>query len=286
MIQDIPDIEFLAYNQRQQNLVKQRKRKRRSISGQVQESIVEEPILDLKRLKITNLVEDEIVFNQETFEKAKREVKDIKRLEKIVIELEEQLESERQKREDLNPLKEFIVQSNESCFNERRIFYEKAFGLYETTLKVIILFKRAQIDESLASQVNTDLEFIRKVQQEIKESEHGIRILKQEEIKQRIMEVKYQKEISEANREKVEELHSKQEQLWEIINEKLQFLGFPTFGAFDNFKEKTEIITQVENSIAQDHFQIGDNKLKFLGGPFNKANQMRTNSSSSHPKNG
>jgi hypothetical protein len=35
------------------------------------------------------------------------------------------------------------------------------------------------------------------------------------------MEIKYWKEIFEANREKLEGFHSKKQKLWELINEKL-----------------------------------------------------------------
>ena len=57
MFEETPNLEFFAYNQRQQPLVKQKKRKRRTISSQMQKSIIEEPILDLKRTKLTDLVE-------------------------------------------------------------------------------------------------------------------------------------------------------------------------------------------------------------------------------------
>lgn len=63
MLENTPDLEFLSYNQRQQTMVKQRKRKRMSISSQVQEKIVEEPILHLKMTKLTDLVQARIVFN-------------------------------------------------------------------------------------------------------------------------------------------------------------------------------------------------------------------------------
>ena len=48
--------------------------------------------------------------------------------------------------------------------NLERVFYEKAFNLHETTLKVIILLKKAQVDEDLTLQVNKDLEFIKQSQ--------------------------------------------------------------------------------------------------------------------------
>ena len=40
------------------------------------------------------------------------------------------------------------------------------------------------------------------------------------------------------------------------MNEKLQVLAFPKFGAFDNLKEKIKITTQVEDSITQDQSQL------------------------------
>lgn len=56
------------------------------------------------------------------------------------------------------------------------MFYEKTFILYETTLKVIILFKREQVDEDLALQVNNNLEFIKKAQQTIHQGDNNTKL--------------------------------------------------------------------------------------------------------------
>lgn len=61
-------------------------------------------------------------------------------------------------------LKEFVIQCNESRFNAQRVFYERAFNLHETTLKVIISFKKSQVDEELSLKVNRDIEFVREDQ--------------------------------------------------------------------------------------------------------------------------
>lgn len=124
MIEYIPDIEFLAYNQQKQTIVKQRKITR-SISWKVQENIVEEPILDLKRTKLIELVEEGIIFNQETLDKSRKEGNDIQRLERRICELEEKLESEKKTKTNFCLLKEYLIQSSELRFNKRRIFYEK-----------------------------------------------------------------------------------------------------------------------------------------------------------------
>lgn len=71
------------------------------------------------------------------------------------------------------------------------------------------------------------------------------------------MEFKYWREIFDASREKVEEIYSKQEQMWDTTNEKLQLLVLPSFGAFKIFKEQAEIISEVEDSIFQDQLRIG-----------------------------
>lgn len=72
------------------------------------------------------------------------------------------------------------------------------------------------------------------------------------------MKIKYWKEISEANREKFEGIHSKPEKLWELINEKLQSLAFPMFITFDNFKYQVKVIAQVEDSIYRDRPLLKD----------------------------
>ena len=46
----------------------------------MQGSIIEEPILDLKRKNIIDLVEAGIVFNHATLHKAKKEKRDLQRL--------------------------------------------------------------------------------------------------------------------------------------------------------------------------------------------------------------
>lgn len=76
--------------------------------------------------------------------------------------------------------------------------------------------------------------------------------MESEEIRQRRKEIKYWIEIYGINRDKVEGIYSKKEKFWNLINEQLQVLVFPTFGGFENFKEQTETIAQVENSITQD----------------------------------
>lgn len=43
----------------------------------------------------------------------------------------------------------------------------------------------------------------------------------------------------------------------DTFNEKLQLSVLPTFGAFANFKEQAQIISEVEDSIFQDQLQIG-----------------------------
>jgi len=61
------------------------------------------------------------------------------------------------------------------------------------------------------------------------------------------MEMTYWIEIFGINRNKVEVLYSKQEKLLNSINEKLQVLSLPMFGAFESLKESTKIIAQVED---------------------------------------
>ena len=55
---------------------------------------MEEPILDLKGIKFTDLVEAWIIFNQATWDKAKKEENDIKRLGRRISKLEEKIELE------------------------------------------------------------------------------------------------------------------------------------------------------------------------------------------------
>ena len=105
MFEETADLEFLAYNKRQQTLVKQKKRKIRSSSRKVQESLIEEQILDIKRTKLTDFLEAVIVFNQTTVDKSKKEEKYILRLEKRILELEEHVELERSNRIKFNKLK-------------------------------------------------------------------------------------------------------------------------------------------------------------------------------------
>ena len=107
---------------------------------------------------------------------------------------------------EFNLLREFAIQSNEWCFNTKRVFQEKTFNLYETTLKFVILFKTTQVDEELSLRVNMDLEFIKETQRIVHQDEHNFRIMEQEEFRQRRMEIKYWVEIFKVNKNKVEEL--------------------------------------------------------------------------------
>ena len=54
-------------------MVKEKKKKIRSGSHQVQESIIEELILGIKRTKLFDLVKVGIVFNQGTLDKSRKE---------------------------------------------------------------------------------------------------------------------------------------------------------------------------------------------------------------------
>ena len=157
----------------------------------MEESVIEKPILDIKRTKLTDLVEACIVFNQATLDKAKKEESDILRLERRILELEEEVELEKSNRLELNQLKDYIVQSNESRSKSQRFFYEKTFNLHEITLKVIILLKKAQVDEELGLQVNKDLEFIKEAQRIVQQGNHNIKSIESEELRQRRMEIKY-----------------------------------------------------------------------------------------------
>ena len=87
-------------------------------------------------------MESRILFNQATLNKARKEEKDILRLERRIIELGEHVELERSNRIEFNQLKEFLLTSHESHANSQRIFYDKELKFHETTLKVIILLKR------------------------------------------------------------------------------------------------------------------------------------------------
>lgn len=70
----------MAYNRRQQTLVKKSHKKRKSILGQTQVSVAEESKLNIKREKIIELLEDGIYFSQETLDKSRREENDVKKL--------------------------------------------------------------------------------------------------------------------------------------------------------------------------------------------------------------
>lgn len=72
----------------------------------MQESIIEEPILDLKRTNLTDLVEECIVFYQATLDKATKEERYILRLERITLELEKHIELEKSNRSEFNQLRD------------------------------------------------------------------------------------------------------------------------------------------------------------------------------------
>ena len=108
-------------------------------------------------------------------------------------------------------------------------------NLHETTLKFIILLKKAQVHEALAIEVNKDLEFIKQAQQTIHQSDHYIKILRVEEIRHKRMEIKYWMEISEVSKNKIEYIYLKRKKIWDLVNEYLQKLDLPTFSIFDNF---------------------------------------------------
>lgn len=62
---------------------------------------------------------------------------------------------------EFNQLKDYVFQSHKSHSHSQRVFYKKAFNLHETTLKVIILIRKENFDESLALQVNKYIDFIK-----------------------------------------------------------------------------------------------------------------------------
>ena len=121
-----------------------------------------------------------------------------------------------------NQIKYYVVQVNESHSNSQRIFYEKSFNLHETTLKVIIILKNDQVDEALALKVNNDLEFINQALQSLLKSCQNVRLLELEEFRHKRMEIKYQIDIAEISRKKIEDPYLKQKKIWDSINENLQ----------------------------------------------------------------
>lgn len=68
----------------------------------MQESVIEETNLDIKRKKLTDLVEDGIVFNQAILDKPRKQEKYILRLEKRIFKLDEWVELEKSIRSEFN----------------------------------------------------------------------------------------------------------------------------------------------------------------------------------------
>ena len=64
------------------------------------------------------MVEEGIVFNQDTLDKAKKEERDILRLKRRILELEEHGVLEKSNRSEFNQLMDYVVQSKESCSNK------------------------------------------------------------------------------------------------------------------------------------------------------------------------
>ena len=83
----------------------------------------------------------------------------------------------------------------------------------------------------------------------VHQGDHDIKIVEAEEIRKKRMEIKYCVEVVEVNKIKVKDIYAKQEKIWNSIDGHLQDLVLPTFGAFDNFKEKTIQISSETNEM-------------------------------------
>lgn len=171
-------------------------------------------------------------------DKARKKEKVILRLERRIHELEEQVEEEKSNRIVINEFKDYILATQESHSNSQRIFYEKDLGFQEATLKVLILFKTTQVDESVSLQISRDLEFIKQDQQSLAQGNQNIRILEVEELKKKIMELKYLIEIIVENMKQIEDIYLNQKKIQDLINENLQQIDLLEFRVFDDFKEK------------------------------------------------
>lgn len=68
----------------------------------------------MKILKLTDLVEAIIIFNQGTLDGARKEEHDILRYERGIHELEEHVEGENSNKSLSNELKDYILETNES----------------------------------------------------------------------------------------------------------------------------------------------------------------------------
>lgn len=81
--------------------------------------------MDVKRSKLTDLVEVGIVFNQDTFHIEKKEERGIIRLERRIHELEEKATSEKSNKTLKNEFKDYILATHESHSNTQEHFMRK-----------------------------------------------------------------------------------------------------------------------------------------------------------------
>ena len=79
------------------------------------------------------------------------------------------------------------------------------------------------------SWVNEYLELIKEAQQMIKQSEHSIKILEQEEIRNRRFEINIGRKSLKLIEKRLKDVILKRKSYRELMNEKLQSLEFPTF---------------------------------------------------------
>ena len=81
------------------------------------------------------------MFNQATLDKSTKEEKDIFRLERRILELEERVKSKRSNGIEFNQLKDYILTSHESHANSQITFYEKGLNFMRQLSKLLFFSK-------------------------------------------------------------------------------------------------------------------------------------------------
>jgi hypothetical protein len=92
MSEEVADLELLAYNKRNQRIVRQVYRKRKSEIGENVACVTEEQVMDVRNATLADLVASALAITQATMDRVQQEENDAAILKLKIKRLEEQSE--------------------------------------------------------------------------------------------------------------------------------------------------------------------------------------------------